>query len=151
MSAYQPSTPSAPGVGAWGRVAQVALEALPAIYGAMTRPMPGMPGGAGIGATGMYGGFGMPVAAPAGMRVSRRGGRINASASSYCRRNPSWCTQVGGVGAVAQMVAGGQLPTIRRGRGRGISAREFRGFRKVHRVLSAFCAPRMRIRSRKRS
>jgi hypothetical protein len=71
---------------------------------------------------------------------------IYRSASIYCRRHPAWCAQIGGTAAIASMIQGGTLPPIRRRRARGISSSEFKGFRKVHKVLSGFCAPRMRVR-----
>lgn len=75
---------------------------------------------------------------------------VARSAAMYCRRHPAWCSQIGGVAAIAAMIGDGTLPPIKRRRARGITASEFKGFRKVHRTLSGFCAPKMRIR-RKRS
>lgn len=148
MSVYVPQVQSTPGAGTgWGGVISRGLEIAGQI---LTQPRTGRYTVQGMGG-GTFGGFGLPVAAPGGAGFRPRGmRRVNSSAASYCRRNPSWCSQVGGVGAVANMVASGQLPTVRRGRGRGISGREFRAFRRVHKVLSTFCAPRMKIR-RKRS
>lgn len=74
---------------------------------------------------------------------------VSRSAAAYCRRNPAWCAQIGGVAAVAALVQNGQLPPMRRRRARGITASEFRGFRRVHATLSGFCAPRMRIRRKR--
>lgn len=71
---------------------------------------------------------------------------VISSARYYCAKYPGWCISIGGLGAVQGMVQNGQLPMHRRRRARGISASEFRGFRKVHKVLSGFCAPKMRIR-----
>lgn len=71
---------------------------------------------------------------------------IYRSASIYCRRHPAWCAQIGGTAAIAGMIQQGTLPPIKRRRARGISPGEFKGFRKVHKVLSGFCAPRMRVR-----
>lgn len=75
---------------------------------------------------------------------------VIASARYYCAKYPGWCISIGGLGAVQGMVQNGQLPLHRRRRARGISASEFRGFRKVHKVLSGFCAPKMRIRKGRR-
>lgn len=75
---------------------------------------------------------------------------IVSSARYYCARYPTWCISIGGLGVVQGLVQEGKLPVHRRRRARGISAGEFRGFRKVHKVLSGFCAPRMRIRKGKR-
>lgn len=73
---------------------------------------------------------------------------VIASARYYCAKYPGWCISIGGLGAVQGMVQNGQLPVHRRRRGRGISARDFRGFRRVHNILSGFCAPRMRVKRR---
>lgn len=110
-----------------GGVQPAAFPALGAVAGAVGRTL-------GIGA-------GMVVL---GARTVYR------SASIYCRRHPAWCAQIGGTAAIASMIQGGTLPPIKRRRARGISPSEFRGFRKVHKVLSGFCAPRMRVRRAKR-
>lgn len=73
---------------------------------------------------------------------------IISSARYYCARYPGWCLSIGGLGVVEGLVREGKLPVHRRRRGKGISARDFRGFGRVHRVLSKFCAPRMRIKRR---
>jgi hypothetical protein len=84
------------------------------------------------------------------VRAGAAGARaIIASARYYCAKYPGWCISIGGLGAVQGMVQNGQLPIHRRRRARGISASEFRGFRKVHKVLSGFCAPKMRIRRKR--
>lgn len=91
------------------------------------------------------------IGAGAGMVVGAVGlgaRTVMRSATTYCRRHPAWCAQIGGTAAIAAMIQGGQLPTIKRRRARGISATEFRGFRRVHNVLKDFCAPRMRVRSK---
>lgn len=83
----------------------------------------------------------------AGVRLGIAGARVAiSSAKYYCSRYPGWCIAAGGLGAVQSMVESGQLPPHRRRRRRGISAREFGAFRRVHNVLSGFCAPRMRVR-----
>jgi hypothetical protein len=85
--------------------------------------------------------------AVAGGRMIVAGARaIQSSAVTYCRRHPQWCSTIGGTAAVAAMIQGGQLPAIRRRRSRGISPSDFKGFRRVHKILSGFCAPRMRVR-----
>jgi len=82
-------------------------------------------------------------------RLAIAGARaVIASARYYCARYPGWCLSIGGLGAVEGLVRDGKLPIHRRRRGRGISSRDFRGFRRVHNVLSGFCAPRMKIRRR---
>lgn len=81
------------------------------------------------------------------VRAGIAGGRlILSSARYYCARYPGWCLSIGGLGVVEGLVREGKLPVHRRRRGRGISSRDFRGFRRVHNVLSGFCAPRMKIR-----
>lgn len=67
-------------------------------------------------------------------------------ATAWCRRNPAWCAQVGGTAAIAGMIESGQLPMPRRRRGRGISSRDLRSYRRVHNLLAGFCAPKARIR-----
>lgn len=96
-----------------------------------------------IGTVGAVGG----AVARAGVAGARA---VIASARYYCAKYPGWCISIGGLGAVQGMVQNGQLPIHRRRRGRGITAKEFSGFRKVHRVLSGFCAPKMRIRKGRR-
>lgn len=75
--------------------------------------------------------------------------RVASSAARYCKANPGWCATIGGVAAVEALINSGQLPVHRQRRARGLTGREMRSFRKVHRVLSKFCAPRMRIRRAK--
>jgi hypothetical protein len=79
---------------------------------------------------------------------ARGAGNVNRSAAIYCRRHPQWCTQVGGVGAVASLVGSGQLPPIRRRRGRGISSRDLRAFGRVNRLLSRFVTMRRHVHVR---
>lgn len=103
-----------------------AFPSLPSIGGAIARVLPG--------------------AGAVGTMAVRGASTVWRSANTYCRRNPAWCAQIGGTAAIAAMIQQGQLPPIRRRRGRGISGTEFRAFRRVHKVLSTFCAPRMKIR-----
>lgn len=111
-----------------------------------------------------YGGFSLPPLPGAGVvqtmgalpaivgttaRAGIAGARaIISSARYYCARYPGWCLSIGGLGVVEGLVREGKLPVHRRRRGKGISARDFRGFGRVHRVLSGFCAPRMRVKRR---
>lgn len=142
-----------PGV---GQQAGVQLgSALSAAYGGLSEAsiaqpvaLPGLAGiGAGIARLGpaVVGGV-----AATGVMAARGVATVARSAAAYCRRHPGWCASIGGISAVANLVQSGQLPPMRRRRARGISPAEFRGFRKVHRVLSGFCAPRMRIRRKGR-
>jgi hypothetical protein len=64
-----------------------------------------------------------------GARAAMRG------AITLCRRNPGWCSTIGGTAAVAAMIESGQLPAPKRRRGRGLSARDLRGFRKTSRLM----------------
>jgi len=68
-------------------------------------------------------------------------GRIAASAMNYCRRNPQWCATVGGAVAVEAMIRAGQLPAMKRRRGRGITSVELRNFKRVAKFTSKYCAP----------
>lgn len=107
--------------------------------------VPAAPGSGMVASLGSLPAIGGAVATTA--RAGIAGARlILSSARYYCARYPGWCISIGGLGAVQGMVQNGQLPVHRRRRARGITAGEFRGFRKVHKVLSGFCAPRMRIR-----
>lgn len=79
--------------------------------------------------------------------ATRQARMLYESAARYCRTHPGWCQGIGGLAAVEALIRGGQLPVHRRRRrGRGISAREFRSFHRVHKLLSTFCAPRMKVR-----
>lgn len=113
-----------------GGLMPTAFPALPAIGGVIGRALPAIVGGGAV--------------------VARGARAVVSSAASYCRRHPGWCASIGGLGAVQAMIQSGQLPPVRRSRGRGISSREFRSFRRVHSVLSKFCAPKMSIRRKKR-
>lgn len=64
-------------------------------------------------------------------------GRAMRGAIAWCRRNPAWCSTVGGTAAVASMIENGQLPMPRRRRGRGLSGRDLRGFRRTVRLIRA--------------
>lgn len=90
-------------------------------------------------------GVGAAAGAVGGM-VVRSAGAAMRGAINLCRKHPQWCSTIGGTAAVAAMIESGQLPAPRRRRGRGISAREFRAFRRVHNVLSCFCAPATKIK-----
>jgi hypothetical protein len=132
-----------PGVGAQtgaalGSAIQNTLNArVAAPVGMVSNILPALPAAAGV-----IGG-----AVVTGGRVLMAGARsVASSAVTYCRRHPQWCASIGGTAAIGALIQGGQLPPIKRRRARGISPSEFRGFRKVHKVLSGFCAPRMRVK-----
>jgi hypothetical protein len=92
----------------------------------------------------------MPAIGAAAGTVVRIGAgavsRFGRGAISLCRRYPQWCSTIGGTAAVAALLESGQLPMPRRRRGRGISGRDLRAYRRIHNVLAGFCAPKARIR-----
>lgn len=78
----------------------------------------------------------LPAIAGAAVRVGMVGARAAMrGALQLCRRNPSWCATIGGTAAVAGMIESGQLPAPKHRRGRGLSARDLRGFRKTSRLM----------------
>lgn len=90
----------------------------------------------GAGALGMLPALGPVVAA--GGRVAIAGARTAMrGAVAWCRRNPSWCASIGGTAAVASMIESGQLPMPKHRRGRGLTSRDLRGFRKTVRLIRA--------------
>lgn len=85
----------------------------------------------------------------AGGRVALMSARtIARSAVTYCRRHPAWCASIGGTAAIGAMIEAGQLPTIRRRRGRGITPRDLRSFRRVGSLIRGFCPTVRRIPAR---
>lgn len=85
--------------------------------------------------------------ATGGRLLAAGAGAAMRGAVAWCRRNPNWCATVGGTAAVAAMIEQGQLPMPKRHRrGRGISGRDLRSYRRVHNLLAGFCAPKARIR-----
>lgn len=80
----------------------------------------------------------LPAVAGAAVRVGIVGARAAMrGAITLCRRNPGWCSTIGGTAAVAAMIESGQLPAPKHRRGRGLSARDIRGFRKTVRLTRA--------------
>lgn len=75
---------------------------------------------------------------------------INRAAGTMCAKYPQWCMSIGGVGAVASAMASGQLPIPRRRRGRGISPRDLRSFRRVANLIKHYAAPVHRMRTHTR-
>lgn len=129
----------------------------PALSTAITTPTPRTFAPEGFG-----GGGAMPVNLPplpaivaGGTAVARMGvagaRTIMNSAISLCRRNPQWCAGIGGTAAVAAMIQQGQLPTVRRRRGRGLSARDIRGFKRTHRLVRQVMATTPGVARRGRS
>lgn len=84
------------------------------------------------------------VLAGGGRMIARGASSVYKSAVSYCKRHPQWCSTVGGIAAVEAMIGNGQLPVIKRRRGRGISATELKHFRRVAKFTSRYCAPTKR-------
>jgi len=95
---------------------------------------------------------GIGAAAGTAVRIGVAGVRTGAQrAAAWCKANPKSCAALGGAAAAeAVLDAGGLLPGMKkkRYRSRGITASQLKGFRRVHGVLSKFCAPRMKIRRR---
>lgn len=87
---------------------------------------------------------GTAVGAVGGMVIAR-GASIARSAMAYCRRNPGWCASIGGTAAVSALIESGQLPVIRRRRGRGITPRDLRSFRRVANLVRGYCPTVRRI------
>jgi hypothetical protein len=80
----------------------------------------------------------LPAVAGAAVRLGMVGARAAMrGAITLCRRNPGWCSTIGGTAAVAAMIETGQLPAPKHRRGRGLSARDIRGFRKTVRLTRA--------------
>lgn len=128
-------------VGAAGMLGQRSSSPL-----SLTGAMPAMPG---PGVLNLLPALG-PIAGAAG-RVAVAGARsAMQGAVAWCRRNPSWCASIGGTAAVAAMIESGQLPMPRRRRGRGLSSRDLRGFRKTVRLIRA-TAGSVGLRGRSRS
>lgn len=68
------------------------------------------------------------VAGKLGGSISLRA--IYASAMSYCRRHPAWCSAIGITGVV-ELITSGSLPPMKRRRRKGISASDLSKFRRV--------------------
>lgn len=100
----------------------------------------------GMGALPQLGRLGVGAAGAIGGMAVRGAGSAMRGAMNLCRKYPTWCSTIGGTAAVAAMIESGQLPAPRRRRGRGISSRDLRSYRRVHGILAGFCAPKARIR-----
>jgi hypothetical protein len=106
-------------------MAPASMGALPQVFG-RTLPMIGAAGGAIV----------------AGARTVAR------SANVYCRRHPAWCASIGGLPGVVGLLESGQLPPIRRRRGRGLTPKDLRSFRRVANTIKVFCPTVRRVPSR---
>lgn len=139
--------------GMFGGPAGAAIGA--AIGGAINQPRTMTQGGTAMPGIGFNGpSFALPPVGPivaAGGRVVVAGARsAMQGAIAWCRRNPAWCSSIGGTAAVAAMIESGQLPAPKRRRGRGLSSRDLRGFRKTVRLIRA-TAGSVGLRGRARS
>jgi len=135
--------------GPWGAVAGTLGTVLGgAIAGRLSRGgSPGLPGN--IGVPSFSAGMGLAGPIVAGGRVAVAGARSAIrSAIAYCKRHPAWCAGIGGVAAVEGLINSGQLPAVKHSRGRGLSSRDLRSFRRVARLIHRYCAP---VRSAVRS
>lgn len=75
--------------------------------------------------------------------VARKARTIARAAAALCIKHPQWCSTIGGVAAVGAMMESGQLPIPKRRRGRGLTPRDLRSFRRVARLIRGF-APTVR-------
>ncbi len=78
----------------------------------------------------------------AGVLVAR-GRNIARAAAAMCVKHPQWCSTIGGVAAIAAMMESGQMPIPKKRRGRGLTPRDLRSFRRVARLIRVF-APTVR-------
>jgi hypothetical protein len=97
--------------------------------------LPGLGQVATRGAAGAVG-FGVGIAAGRARAIAR-------GAAALCIKHPQWCSTIGGVAAVGAMMEAGQLPIPKRHRGRGLTPRDLRSFRRVARLIRVF-APTVR-------
>jgi hypothetical protein len=120
-------------------VAAAATVFNPAIGGALTaaqRLMPQRVVGPGLSGSLLPAMGALPAIAGGVARIGIAGARsAMRGAIQLCRRHPQWCSTIGGTAAVAAMIESGQLPAPRHRRGRGLSARDLRGFRKTARLM----------------
>lgn len=124
------------------------------VMGSGPSALPALPGGKITAAPGVgFTGRGLSMTPMSTQQLVMSGGyskgrvtSINRAAGSMCARFPQWCMSIGGVGAVAQAMASGQLPIPRRRRGRGITPRDLRSFRRVANLIRHYSAPVHRMR-----
>ena len=128
-------------IGVWNPAIGGALTALQTVGArspAAPMPGPGMRPGASGGMMGALPAIGFGV----GMVVGRAR-QIARGAAALCIKHPQWCSTIGGVAAVGAMMESGQLPIPKRHRGRGLTPRDLRSFRRVARLIRVF-APTVR-------
>lgn len=82
------------------------------------------------------------------MPRSARG--IMKSANYYARKYPQWAMSVGGTTGIANLIASGQLPAMRHRRGRGITPRDLRSFKRVANLINHFSRPVHHMRGYKK-
>jgi hypothetical protein len=120
-------------------VAAAATVFSPGIGAALTaaqRLMPAKVIGPGLGASMLPAMGALPAIGGAAVRMGVAGARsAMRGAIQLCRRHVQWCSTIGGTAAVAAMIESGQLPAPRHRRGRGLSGRDLRGFRKTARLM----------------
>jgi hypothetical protein len=92
--------------------------------------------------------LGLGGVAAAGGMVLARGRTIARAAGALCLKHPQWCSTIGGTAAIAALMESGQLPVPRRRRGRGLTPRDLRSFRRVASLVRGFCPTVRRIPSR---
>jgi hypothetical protein len=91
--------------------------------------------------------IGRAIGFGAGVAVAKAGA-IARGAAALCSKHPQWCSTIGGVAAVAALMESGQLPVPKRRRGRGLTPRDLRSFRRVARLIRVFAPTVRRIPSR---
>lgn len=90
----------------------------------------------------------LPMIGAAGGLVVSGARAAMRSAQVYCRRHPAWCAQIGGTAAIMAMIESGQLPPVPRRRGRGITPKDLKSFRRVANLVRGYCPTVRRIPSR---
>jgi hypothetical protein len=118
------------------------LQSMKASMGAM----PALPG-IGVGVTRGLPAVARTIGFGAGLMVGRARA-IARGAAALCIKHPQWCSTIGGVAAVGAMMESGQLPIPKRRRGRGLTPKDLRSFRRVARLIRVFAPSVRRIPSR---
>jgi hypothetical protein len=137
-----------PAVGAAVSVWNPAVGGAISALGSLKSNMGALPGaGVGTGVTLGLPTIGRAIGFGAGMMVGRARA-IARGAAALCIKHPQWCSTIGGVAAVGAMMESGQLPIPKRRRGRGLTPRDLRSFRRVARLIRVFAPSVRRIPSR---
>jgi len=127
--------------------AQAAKASQASFNGLSTMPVMGVMPGAGAGAMRALPQIGGAIGFGAGVLVGR-GRAIARGAAALCNKHPQWCSTIGGIAGVAALMESGQLPVPSRRRGRGLTPRDLRSFRRVARLIRVFAPTVRRIPSR---